>query len=336
MFPDEITSAEYAVLTTLSTKWKSSLLEKLSFQEVIDTIFENLTHTLFMKLEDVLIFSEIEKGTDNNRLSKRDFPIENIMIESEIQRNNIATLLITRKLAEIDDIRVSVIAAPPDSINVNQNILKATVDLNCFKDVGFKTDFLSITKYIAYYLLSTHGKKALDNILETNTTNKVIRTLKIDCLKEIQIPFFPNISYVVDEIDQKTNWDNADKQYKQLDTVASLFESFSNIVVQLNTATNLTVKVPADLYSAREFGLLLAQYLVNKNEFNQLEISVVFESLVHYGLFDRNEAAHWEHESLTLYSPNEAIEGDIVIVLRKPRQKLLISKGSKIIYLEEL
>lgn len=337
MLPYEISSAKNAVLSTLSVKWKDSLLNRLSFQEIIDNTFENLKHTLTVKLDDVLKFYEIAKEKSSNSLGKRDLLFENIVLSDAKFNSEKITILITRKIKNIHDVKIALVNNKPSEVIVNPNLLKFKVDINALYDAGFDESEITretFSKYIAYYLLSTKGKAQLEKCFDTNE-NDVLQTLKISYLKELYIPFYPRIKYVVEEIENQIHWKDAENYSNQIDHSESMFKAFESIIASLKNSSSTTYFVQKDLFAANEFGLMLAKYLANTPFYDDIMISVVLESAVHFRLFEIYQEKDWEEETVEFFSPNQEIEGDIIIVIRKPNQRLDLPKHAKIIYLEE-
>lgn len=335
MLPYEISPAKNAVLSTLSVNWQGSLLNRLSFQEIIDSTFENLKHTLTVKLDDVLKFYEISKEKSSNSLGKKDLLFENVVLSDAKFNSEKVTILITRKIKDIHDVKIALINSKPREVIVNQNLLKFKVDINALYDAGFDESEITretFSKYIAYYLLSTKGKAQLAKCFDTND---VLQTLKISYLKELYIPFYPRIKYVVEEIENQIHWKDAENYSNQIDHSESMFKAFESIIASLKKSSNTTYFVQKDLFTANEFGLMLAKYLANTPFYDDIMISVILESAVHYRLFEIYQEKDWEEETVEFFSPNQEIEGDIIIVIRKLNQRLDLPKHAKIIYLEE-
>lgn len=336
MLPYEISPAKNAVLSTLSVNWQSSIINRLSFQEIVDGTFENLKHTLTVKLDDVLKFYEISKEKSSNSLGKKDLLSENIVLSDAKFNSEKITILITRKVKDIHDVKIALVNSKPSEVTINQNLLKFKVDINALYNAGFDESEITretFSKYIAYYLLSTKGIAQLAKCFDDN--DDVLQTLKISYLKELYIPFYPRIKFVVEEIENQIHWKDAENYSNQIDHSESLFKDFEFIIASLKNSSNTTYFVQKDLFTAKEFGLMLAKYLANTPFNDNLMISVVLESAVHYRLFEIYQEKDWEEETVEFFSPHQEIEGDIIIVIRKPNQHLNLSKHSKIIFLEE-
>lgn len=337
MLPHESSPAKNIVLSSLSSNWQNALLDRASFQDIIDNTFNNLKHTFNLKLEDFLIFSDITKTTDSNCLGKKDLPTEGILFSDKEITNEPTSILLTRKFKSIQEFKVGIIHDEYNSVKVNQNLLKGNVNCEFLYEIGLdKDDYTSLifSKYIAYYFLSTAGKNSLQQCLES-TESAVLQTLKISRLKQLPIPLCPNIRYVVEEIENQIYWRDAEKYSKQLDHSAAMFEDFETIITNLSATQEITYTVSSELYSAREYSLMLAQYLANTPPYNELNISVILESFMHYVIFERHHAIKWENEPIEFYSPNDSVGGDIIIVVKLFNQPLNIPKKSKIIFIEE-
>lgn len=337
MLPYEISPAKNAILNTLSVNWQSSLLNRPSFQKIIDSTFKNLKHTLTIKLDDVLKFYEFSKEKSSSSLGIKDLPFENIILSDIKFKSKKITILITRKIKDINDVKIALVNNKPSKVNANQNLLKFKVDINALYDAGFVESEITrktFSKYIAYYLLSTKGKSQLAKCFDTNE-NDALQTLKINHLKELYIPFYPRIKYVVEEIENQIHWKDAENYLNQIDHSESMFKAFESIIASFKNSSSTSYFVQKDLFTAKEFGLMLAKYLANTPFYEDLMISVVLESAVHYHLFEIYQEKDWEEEIVEFFSPHQEINGDIIIVIRKPNQLLNLPKHAKIIYLEE-
>ncbi|MER2192140.1 MAG: hypothetical protein ABS951_14360 [Solibacillus sp.] len=80
---------------------------------------------------------------------------------------------------------------------------------------------------------------------------------------------------------------------------------------------------------------MFAQYLMGLPTHKHLEISVVLESFIHYELFERHQEQEWDDTPIEFYSPIHDIEGDLIIVIQKSKQKLNLPLSAKIIYIKE-
>ncbi|UKJ44679.1 hypothetical protein [Lysinibacillus sp. ACHW1.5] len=296
-----------------------------------------MKHTSTVKLDDVLIFYEFSKEKSSNSLRIKDLLFENVVLSDDKSNSEKITILITRKIKYIHDIKIALVNNKTSKVIVDYNLLKFKVDINAFYDAGFEESEITretFSKYIAYYLLSTKGKAQLAKCFDTNE-NDVIQTLNISYLKEICIPFYPRIKYVVEEIENQIHWKDAENYSNQLDYSESMFKAFESIIASLKNSSTTTYFVQKDLFTANEFGLMMAKYLANTPFYDDIMISVVLESAVHYRLFEIYQEKDWEEETVEFFSPHQEIEGDIIIVIRKPNQRLNLPKHAKIIYLEE-
>ncbi|MGE7673495.1 hypothetical protein ACQKMV_07955 [Lysinibacillus sp. NPDC094403] len=337
MLPFEISPAHDIVLNSLSKQFQNALINRASFQNIIDKTFNDLKYTLPLELEDIVDFYEINKTQDANNLGKKDLPAEEVIFTNLEIREDLATILLTRKLKDITDFKIGIICKNAESIEVNQNLLKLKVNTETFEVIGLnKNDFnsLIIAKYLYYYFVSSVGKEQLAQCLEV-IENKPLKTLKVGQLKQLQIPIYPNLRYVVENIETQINWHDADRFSNQLDHLTTLFDSFESIIGDLANNHHLTYLVPKDLFTSREFGFLLAQYLVNTPFYCDINISVVLESMVHYGLFERHQQKNWDDVPIEFYSPHHEIEGDIIIIIKNFEQALHLPAQAKLIYLEE-
>lgn len=337
MLPYEISPAKDKVLNYLSRQFQNAIINRVSFQDIINNTFNDQKHTLPLELEDIVDFHEINKTQDTCNLGKKDLPVEAVMIKNKDLIDDYATILLTRKFKDITDFKLGIICENAELIKANQNLLKLNVNAERLEAIGFnEKDFnsLFLAKYLAYYFLSSVGKEQLARCFETKE-NKSSKTLKVSQLKQLQIPIPLNIRYVVESIESQIYWQDAERYSNQFDNCASLFESFEAIIEDLDNNQHLTCHIPKDLFTTREFGFLLALYLVNRPLFSNLNISVVLESMVHYGLFERHQQNYWGDIPIEFYSPHHEVEGDIIIVIKQFEQLLNLPLHAKIIYLEE-
>lgn len=335
MLPYEISPAHNNVLHSLSKSFQHALLERLPFQEIIDNTFDGLNYSMNIPLEDLITISEVNKLSDDQSIGKKNLHSENIMLnDSESDR---ATLLITRIFKNLDDLKVGILCESAENISVNQNLIKADVSTDLLIDIGMDKEKLSninLAKYLAYYFLSTKGKKHLMSCIEKSKT-KQFESLKISALKLLNIPISLNPGYLVEEIERHIHWQDAERFSNQLDFSEVLFKIFDDIVKELSNSNTPNYMIPKSQFTLREFRLLIAQYFVVLPAFDDLEISVVLESFVHYGLFNRYHAQDFEHLPLEFYSPHDQIDGDVIIVLQQFEQKLRLPDNAKVIYLKE-
>ncbi|WBF57674.1 hypothetical protein HXV90_18540 [Lysinibacillus sp. JK80] len=337
MFPYEISPAHDVVLKSISKKFQNALINRTSFQNIIDNEFNELKYTLPLALKDLVDFYEINKVQDTNNIGIKDLPFEEITIQSAEAKGDCATILLTRKLKNIHDLKVGVICDNSDSIKANQNLIKLKATSETFEAIGLdKNDFNNIimAKYLSYYFLSSVGKNQLILCLERKE-NQSFKTLKISRLKELSIPIALNIRYLVENIENQIYWHDAERYSSQLDNSTSMFNTFDKIMDSLVSENQQTHYVSRNLFTTREFGFLLAQYIVNKPLFSKLNISVVLESMVHYGLFESHQQSSWNDVPIEFYSPHHEIEGDIIIVIKLFEQPLRLPENAKIIYLKE-
>ncbi|MFJ7921561.1 hypothetical protein ACIQ6U_17585 [Lysinibacillus fusiformis] len=337
MFPYEISPAHDVVLKSISKKFQNALINRTSFQNIIDNEFNELKYTLPLALKDLVDFYEINKVQDTNNIGIKDLPFQEIMIQSAEAKDDCATILLTRKLKNIHDLKVGVICDNTDSIKANQNLIKLKATTETLEAIGLdKNDFnnIIIAKYLSYYFLSSVGKKQLIQCLERKE-NHSFKTLKISRLKELYVPIALNIRYLVESIETQIYWHDAERYSSQLDDTTSLFNTFDKIMDSLVSENQHTHYVPKNLFTKREFGFLLAQYIINKPLFSKLNISVVLESMVHYGLFESHQQSSWNDVPIEFYSPHHEIEGDIIIVIKLFEQPLRLPENAKKIYLKE-
>lgn len=335
MLPYEISPAHNNVLHSLSKSFQHALLERLPFQEIIDNTIDGLKYSMNIPLEDLITIYEVNKLSDDQSLGKKNLHSENIML-NEFESDS-ATLLITRIIKNLDDLKVGILCESTDNISVNQNLIKADVSTDLLIDIGMDKEKLSnvnLAKYLAYYFLSTKGKKQLMSCIE-KSDNRKFETLKISALKLLNIPIALNPGYLVEEIERHIHWQDAERFSNQFDFSEVLFKIFNDIVNELSNSNTLNFMIPKSQFTLREFGLLLAQYFVGLPAFDDLEISVVLESFVHYGVFVQNRAQDFEHFPLEFYSPHDQIDGDVIIVLQQFEQKLRLPEKANIIYLRE-
>lgn len=337
MFPYEFSPAHDVVLNSLSKQFQNALISRTSFQNIIDNEFIELKYTLPLEFGDLVEFYEINKMQDTGNFGKKDLPFEEVMMQNTEVTDDCATLLLPRKLKDIHDLKVGIICDDPESIKVNQNLIKLRASTETLEAIGLdKNDFnnLIVAKYLAYYFLSSVGKEQLVQCL-VRKVNHSFKTLKISHLKQLQIPISLNIRHVIENIETQIYWHDAERYSNQLDNSAAMFDTFETIIESLSNNIPSTHYVPENLFTICEFGFLLAQYLVNKPFYHDLDISVVLESMVHYGLFERHQQQNWDDVPIEFYSPHHEIEGDIIIVIKQFEQPLLLPPHAKIIYLKE-
>lgn len=338
--PYEINKPEEYVLQEISENFKNSILNRKEVNEIIDSELTNAMATLPLKLEDFIHFEEISQRAVANSYGKSELPDEGILI-CDIEGHDSVTILLSRKLKQIDDLKVGLIPNDDNLINVNQNLIKLEVVTGFLEEIGFdleRTNSIDISKYLAYYFLSSIGKRQLVVALETKGLNPV-KTLKINKLKEIEIPLpIKEIPYIVKRIDEQINWHDTKYYSKQFDNSAELFQQFKDLSMRLEHEKKVTYFVDVSLFEIREFGLYLARYIDGNNLGNCIRIGVVLESWIHLALFSRQDEKSWEWTSVEFYKPIDKIDADIVIVIHQldDCESLNVSENAKVIYIKEM
>lgn len=334
MLPFEISPAKKILLNSLSQNWQKAILDTAPFQQIIDRTFEELKHTIPVYLDNMIHFSEIEEDYVSSNLGKGDLPLNKIYF-TEVKDNSVL-LLMSRKMKDIETLRVGVYNDDSTVMKLNQNILKMKVSADFFDAIGFEkymSSELIFSKYIAYYFLSTAGKQQLSTCLQSETD--VMKSLKISKLKQLEIPVSLNVPYVVEKIEEQIYFSNADHYFNQLDNSKSMFEAFEAILTDVSTNDVTQFKADKKLFTAREFAILLARYIVNSPHYTDLDVSVVLESFVHYSRFVKLHDSEWEDEPIEFYGPHHEIEGDIIIVIKHFEQNWDIPGNAKVIFIEE-
>ncbi|WCH47026.1 hypothetical protein [Lysinibacillus sp. OF-1] len=334
MLPFEISPAKKILLNSLSQNWQKAILDTAPIQQIIDRTFEELKHTMPVYLDNMIHFSEIEKDYVSSNLGKGDLPLNKIHF-TEVKDNSVL-LLMSRKMKDIETLRVGIYNDDSTVMKLNQNILKMKVRADFFDAIGFEkymSSELIFSKYIAYYFLSTAGKQQLSTCLQSETD--VMKSLKISKLKQLEIPVSLYVPYVVEKIEEQIYFSNADHYFNQLDNSKSMFEAFEAILTDVSTNYVTQFKADKKLFTAREFALLLARYIVNSPHYTDLDVSVVLESFVHYSRFVKLHDSEWEDEPIEFYGPHHEIEGDIIIVIKHFEQNWGIPGNAKVIFIEE-
>lgn len=336
MLPYEISSAHDVVLNYLSKQFQQALISRTSFQNIIDTEFDELKYSLPLELEAIMEFHEINKVQSEDNLGKKDLPSEEILVPNREVKEDCATILIPRKLKDIDELRAGIICADPKTIKVNQNLIKLTVTTEILDEIGFdkyNLSHLTIAKYVCYYFLSSQGKAQLKSYFESNE-NQSFKSLRMNRLKHFHIPLALNLNSIVENIEAQIYWHDAERFSAQLDHSSSMFKEFDAIITLLATNDSFTHYAPKNLFNAREFSILLAMYTANLPNYQNLNISVVLESLVHYDLFENHFAESYEDLPIEFYGPHHEVRGDIIIVIEKFKQPLKLPVNAKIIYIK--
>lgn len=336
MLPYEISPAKKILLNSLSQNWQKAILDTAPFQQIIDRTFEELKHTMPVYLDDMIHFSKIEKDYVSSNLGKEDLPLNKVYFTDTEVKDNSILLLMSRKIKDIENLRVGIYNDDSTVMILNQNILKMKVRADFFDAIDFKkymSSELIFSKYIAYYFLSTAGKQQLSTCLQSETD--VMNSLKISKLKQLEIPVSLNVPYIVEKIEEQIYFSNADHYFNQLDNSKSMFEAFEAILTDVSTNDVTQFKADKKLFTAREFALLLARYIVNSPHYTDLDVSVVLESFVHYSRFVKLYDSEWEDETIEFYGPHHEIEGDIIIIIKHFEQNWDTSENAKVIFIEE-
>ncbi|MCY9545470.1 hypothetical protein [Lysinibacillus xylanilyticus] len=336
MLPYEISPAKNILLNSLSQNWRKAILDTAPFQQIIDRTFEELKHTMPVCLDDILQFLKIEKYYVSSNSGKGDLPLNKIYFTDTEVKDDSVLFLMSCKMKDIENLRVGICNNDSTVVKVNQNILKMKVKADYIDAIGcekFTSSELIFSKYIAYYFLSTAGKQQLSTCLQSETS--VMKSLKISKLKQLEIPISLNVPYVVEKIEEQIYFNDADHYFNQLDNSKSMFEAFEAILTDVSTNDVIQFKADKRLFTAREFALLFARYIVNSPHYTDLDVSVVLESLVHYSRFVKLHDSEWEDEPIEFYGPHHEIEGDIIIVIKHFEQKWDLPENAKIIFIEE-
>ncbi|WP_427071283.1 hypothetical protein [Lysinibacillus fusiformis] len=336
MLPYEISPAKNILLNFLSQNWQKAILDTTPFQQIIDRTFEELEHTIPVCLDDILQFSEIEKDYVSSSLGKGDLPLNKIYFTDTEVKDNSVLLLMSHKMKDIENLQVGICNDDSTVVKVNQNILKMKVIADFLDVIGFEKytgSELIFSKYIAYFFLSTVGEQQLSTCLQSEIP--VMKSLKISKLKQLEIPVSLNVPYVVEKIEEQIYFSDADHYFNQLDNSKSMFEAFEAILTDVSTNDVTQFKADKKLFTAREFALLLARYIVSSPHYTDLDVSVVLESFVHYSRFVKLHDSEWEDEPIEFYGPHHEIEGDIIIVIKHFEQNWDIPENAKVIFIEE-
>lgn len=336
MLPYELSPPHNAVLSSISQQFQRALLDRAPFQDIIDNTFNELKYTLPLDLEDLVEIHKINEQQDENNLDKKDLPLEGVIFKDREANDGNATILLTRVFNDINDFRIGIICDDANQLKVNQNLIKLQVTTEIFEEIGFEMNNFSeliLAKYLAYYFLSSHGKEQLALCFEKKD-GKSFNTFKISKVKALQIPIPLNPRFVVHEMERQIYWHDAERYSTQLDFSKTMFEMFEKIINSLSINESSSHYVSKNLFTTREFGFLLAQYVVNKPLFRDFNVSVVLESMVHYGLFERHHQKVWDDIPIEFYSPHHEVEGDIIIVIQQFKQPLHLPENAKIIYLK--